>query len=443
MNSKPQLVISTSRGPVNQPYSGDLLDRRPLGDLLTTYVDRLRAGAVIGLSAEWGQGKTWFGDHWKAHLESVGHKVGHIDAFKNDFAEDPYLLVVSELLKLIEEEDKNSGLRKGAEGLFKATIPFITKAAFELGGVAVSGLPGLGEAWQKMADKTAGDLAEKSESWFDKKLNDLAERKRSVENFRSSLAAAVAKQDRPVVVIVDEIDRCRPTFALSLLERLKHLFDVPNLVFVLLLNRNQLARSIEGAYGAGTDGDAYMSKFVNIWFELPGWAGGTTTGRRDCQSFVEAQLQKFNLESTSQKDRQDFASMIAFWASHWAMSAREVERACTLYVLANCQSGGLIPFLIALKIRHPNLFNRLKRGGREVVKEVCQILRAVPSDEVTSSSSLSYPRAMETFLTLGDNEESRSDQLFARNIEKYLGRNHYGKGLEEYMFLIDLPTSSY
>ena len=62
--------------------------------------------------------------------------------------------------------------------------------------------------------------------------------------------------------MIDELDRCRPTFALDVLEKIKHIFDVPGVFFVAALNKNALAKTIESAYGI-TDGNEYLSKFFD------------------------------------------------------------------------------------------------------------------------------------------------------------------------------------
>ena len=78
----------------------------------------------------------------------------------------------------------------------------------------------------------------------------------------------VAETKRPMVFIIDELDRCRPTFAIELLERVKHIFDVPNLVFVFGVNRDELCKSLQSVYGA-IDSDVYLRRFFDMEFTLP------------------------------------------------------------------------------------------------------------------------------------------------------------------------------
>ena len=69
--------------------------------------------------------------------------------------------------------------------------------------------------------------------------------------------------------MIDELDRCRPSYAVELLEVAKHLFEVEHIVFVLAINRAQLAHSIRALYGIGFDADGYLRRFVDVDFVLP------------------------------------------------------------------------------------------------------------------------------------------------------------------------------
>lgn len=72
----------------------------------------------------------------------------------------------------------------------------------------------------------------------------------------------------PITIIVDELDRCRPTYAIKVLEEIKHLFDVNGVAFVLGLHGEQLAHSVTAAYGSSFDGPSYLRRFFNRRYVL-------------------------------------------------------------------------------------------------------------------------------------------------------------------------------
>ena len=68
--------------------------------------------------------------------------------------------------------------------------------------------------------------------------------------------------DKPLIVIVDELDRCKPTYAIEFLEKLKHLFDIDNMIFILFINEKELASAISHTYGV--NGVEYLGKFIQV-----------------------------------------------------------------------------------------------------------------------------------------------------------------------------------
>jgi hypothetical protein len=73
-----------------------------------------------------------------------------------------------------------------------------------------------------------------------------------------------------LVIFVDELDRCRPTYAIEMLERIKHLFSIENIVFVLSVDQSVLHESIKGFYGSSNiSAENYLRRFVDIEYCLP------------------------------------------------------------------------------------------------------------------------------------------------------------------------------
>ena len=93
------------------------------------------------------------------------------------------------------------------------------------------------------------DKKEKNKTLLDRYLEQ-TEVKRKFKSELASLSATIVRRTQhPLVFIVDELDRCRPTFAIELLERVKHIFDIPSIVFVFGINRDELEKSFASVYG--------------------------------------------------------------------------------------------------------------------------------------------------------------------------------------------------
>ncbi|MEX4003605.1 P-loop NTPase fold protein [Paraburkholderia sp. EG285A] len=353
MTTPSKLTITPPpRDNANPPFSGDSLGgRQELARKLTTFIGRLSNGGVVAINAPWGAGKTWFGERWADLLKTEEHKVAFINAFQQDHIEDPFLLIAAELSQVIESDKKANFLKK-AGAVAEAVVPAVLKTAMHAGiNWALHGIE-----VNKAVDDVVKKIEEKSEDfakhWIERKLENYEKEKNSLAGFREALKDAAESEGRPIVVFVDELDRCRPDFAVSLIERIKHFFDTQNVVFVLLLNREQLQRSVQGVYGNATDGEAYLSKFINFFFTFP---------QPKVEDFIVDRLRM--LESANRPDSEDFLRGLVFWRDFAELSLRDVERACALFAYREKATYGyFIAYLAILKLKCPAIFDRLLNG---------------------------------------------------------------------------------
>ncbi len=387
MPTADSLIIRQATLNPEDPFANDELDRSTLAKRLSKYVDRLADGAVLGIDAPWGEGKSWFGRRWAVQL-AVDHKVGYIDAFESDYVDDPFVLIVAELSKLVEC-GQTSPMRRKAGEVAKALAPATLKAVVNFAGRTALGVVDLTEKVEEAIDKATETAASAAEKWFDKRIQAVESERSSIAGFKSELQKIAENQSKPIVVFIDELDRCRPSFAVTLIERVKHLFSVPNLVFVLLLNRDQLAQAVAGVYGSGIDGHAYLGKFVNIWFDLPrlhargdssNWGG----------SYVAGVLRQYSLPKERERETAAFAGELQFWTKHMRLSLRDVERACALHAIADAKSLPFLTYLIALKIKHADRFARLRHRDVATNRECAKWLREQAGNEPANAWPGSY-----------------------------------------------------
>lgn len=296
-------------------WEGDLWDRQRLGEQLTNYVDRLQCGAVLALDARWGEGKTWFVRHWKKHLEDQSHQVVYLDAFANDYLDDPFLTIAAEISHAlndaneIDDADIKDFNSKTASVLISlaAVMPLIAAKA----GLHWVGLGGAGEALQEVYkegkdvyDTASEEIANKVKEHIEKKIENHHIEKQTIQDFKQELAELAAKLEKPLVFIIDELDRCRPDFAIRLIERIKHFFDIPKIVFVLVMNKPQLIQSVKSYYGYDSDlnGD-YFEKFVDFTVHM--------SSESDIYDFEE--VIKYQLFRIGELDSIDDRSELFYW----------------------------------------------------------------------------------------------------------------------------------
>ena len=251
--------------PKKDPFENDLLNRKEPAEALTNLVDSIEGPCVLAVDAPWGAGKTTFLRIWSGHLRNQGFPVVGFNAWETDHAGDPFVSLVSEL---------TAGLREYNEGSLAAKIKDTTNAAQQ---VAIRSLPsairiltaGLLDIQPLIERETGQFLSSLAEQGL-KRYRDAQD---SINGFRTKLeqlANKIAECERhPLIVMVDELDRCRPSYAVELIEVAKHFFSVDHIVFVLAVNRTELSCSVKALYGTEFDAIGYLRRFIDVDFRLP------------------------------------------------------------------------------------------------------------------------------------------------------------------------------
>ena len=259
--------------------SSDVLDRKRVGKALSNLVARIDDPVVIALDGRWGTGKSYFLKRWVgAHkLENDGKATTvYFDAFANDYLSDPLPALVSALSDRISPSE-NEKLAKLKAAAFKVMKP-LARA-----GVALATY-GASEVVNGAGEALIASVSDDARAGIDRYWEHEEGRRHAIQEFRlaiSSLVDAGHKGDEhagaSLVVVIDELDRCRPDYALELLEVLKHFFDVPGVQFVLGVNMKALENSVVARYGSNIDAEAYLKKFINIVLNLPSEVGDKHT----------------------------------------------------------------------------------------------------------------------------------------------------------------------
>ena len=271
--------------PENNPYEYDLLDRREAVEALTHIIGNIEGACALALDAPWGTGKTTFIRIWEMVLRQRQVPVVRINAWETDFSGEPFVALTSALDKGLSEHvhQSNAGqspLKEAGKKLLRKLLPGSIR-------LAAGTIPIVGSELGLVASSYAAEL-----------LEEYPQAEQSMAEFKDTLtreAATLSKKQegRPLVVFVDELDRCRPTYAIELLEVTKHLFAVDKVVFVLAVNRQQLVHSIRAVYGNNFDADGYLGRFFDIDFQLPlpdrsGFIQGVLKASRLDEYFVGA-----------------------------------------------------------------------------------------------------------------------------------------------------------
>jgi hypothetical protein len=256
-------------------WEGDLLGFKERGVAFTKLITSITDHRTISIEAGYGRGKTFFRERWAKQLEVVGECVVQIDARLSDHSGDPVVTFLGALLGMVPEQE--SKRRDAAFGMAKkigiAGARAIGKAAFREGfdEVVDAVTPDDGEtgSLHDIAKSAGQDLSKVAGDMIATQLE--AEKARLELGEQLNLLHAQITEGRGtdrIIILIDELDRCHPDYAIALLEAMKLVFDQDGFVFVLMVNRDYLEAVAEKRFGKAPEGESYLDKFVDLRLKL-------------------------------------------------------------------------------------------------------------------------------------------------------------------------------
>lgn len=262
-------------------------------------LEQIEENMFISIDAKWGAGKTFYVRQIEQSLNYLTRKAKELNIEENvktafsknplgslelehtyfpvyynawlyDNHSDPLMSLILSITKVCEcycDEKLNSNT------LSDKIISLMDSFSFSIGCVQ------FGSNFENVKEKFSGkDIlsAVKTEEEIRDKVKEI---------FDSIITENVQK----LVIFIDELDRCRPNFAIEMLERIKHYFDDDRIIFVASINREQLIHSISKYYGTNFDSTGYLDKFFdwNIYLPELDTSFGNRLNFTDEQYFIE------------------------------------------------------------------------------------------------------------------------------------------------------------
>jgi hypothetical protein len=344
------------------PFENCRLDREKYAEVLTNIINSYSYGFVLAINNKWGTGKTTFVKMWKQDLQNKDYQTVYFNAWENDFENNPLTALMGELKTLTTESTEpefKSTLKKAAT-LTKHIAPIVAKAIADR------------YIDTKSIKDTIVGITKGLTDVFENDVNEYSKKKKSISEFRKSLSEFISNTNKgkPLVFIIDELDRCRPDYAVSILEQVKHFFSVPNIIFVLSIDKIQLGNAVRGVYGSDRiDADEYLRRFIDLEYSIPEPEPGV---------FSDYLYEYFNFDdffaqpkrtklSELKYDKTDFLKIAKIIFSNSNISLREQEKIFALTKIslkAFAENYYVFPFVYLLltyiKIKKNDLYNNIK-----------------------------------------------------------------------------------
>jgi hypothetical protein len=312
----------------------DIFGLKPFGERLAMIVEGNDEPQVIAIDGEWGSGKSVFARQWAGLLRQRMTPVIEFDAFANDYNDDAFIALAGAVIahaKEVQQGDDHGTIKIFIDKTAKvgrALIPVGVKLgvkALTLGTVDLSD----GRDFEQAMEAAAADTGAYLEKELADRLNKAQSATQMMKGFGealSGLAKTLAEWERPeetdvkprLVVIIDELDRCKPSFALDLLEKIKHFYNVDGVSFVLVTNLKQIEAAVKGRYGADTDAATYLQKFISVRFR---WNPRSEADRPISVGYVDQCLQRIRPDL-----HREHVELLKFFCERTNASLRTVER---------------------------------------------------------------------------------------------------------------------
>ena len=266
----------------------DEFKRKPIAEniirLLTSPIDL----SPMVIDGGWGMGKTEFCQKLIRLMQQQhpDYQPVYIDAFRSDHSGEPLLALLAEIIKACTPENvdgRPSEQRTNLTRKIAKVAGFGIKTTFKaaMGHVLKQNTDDLAEELQQIMndDQEARSIAETVtdtantiashtiDATVEALLKEQIEAEKNLETLKACLKELAA--DKPIILFIDELDRCRPDYAVDMLEVIKHVFDIEKVKVVLVTNTKQLRAAINHRYGAEVDAQKYLDKFLKYSFALP------------------------------------------------------------------------------------------------------------------------------------------------------------------------------
>lgn len=362
--------LKPTRENLMETFIRDALDRNKDIFWFADILNSLEDNCSIAIDGSWGSGKTFFVNQVKMFLDANNVFIGdmdtedketiisawkslhrncepeyqshvsvYYDAWENDNDSDPVLSLIYTILKNVNEDFSVSNDASLIQ-IAADVLDFFT-----------------GKDWKALID---GFRSEDP-------LDELKKLKAIEEEIERFLDALLAERGDRLVVFIDELDRCKPSYAVRLLERIKHYFSNDKITFVFSINTNELQHTIKRYYGDEFDACRYLDRFFDLRMTLPPvnleafYRSIDFNSSRYLYDIVcHAVISRYNLSIRETAKYLRLAKMAAYDATHdnkkgysFAFAEGKAIRFCLLYI---------VPILVGLKIVDTNRYEAFIRG---------------------------------------------------------------------------------
>lgn len=361
---KKQDIDTNNVGQIAELFNKNLLNRNKNLFTLLNFINGIEGQMILNLDGAWGSGKSVFLkqiEYLSTTTDNIQyinpHEKNIVDKFKkeyytfyfnsweHDLYNNPLESLISELLMKLSSEDDLEGKISNIKDEISETFKKIGSKILSRGVKNISG------GFIELEDFT------KQNKDFTPQITSINTQKQAIIDLIQNLSDIT---DKRLLIIVDELDRCKPSYAVELLEIVKHFFNHDDVVFLFGTNKNELEHTIKTLYGQGFNGYKYLNRFFDFEFNLP-----------------EIDKEGYFKNKSSNSYSLYLNDIIKYCFNCFNLTMRDMNRFYLLFDILTPASNGyqveydffidniLTPYAVSLKINNGNDYNNFINGYGE------------------------------------------------------------------------------
>lgn len=342
-------------------WKDDILNRKEVAEDFTRILADVEQPFVFSVDASYGMGKSFFLSRWREQLKKDGYQVAFFNAWNTDWEKDPMVPFIKTIIDSFPESI-GTILKEKSIGLLKSIK--------NCGNLIIECVGGPESTLDKLLQIVNPD----------NKIEQYEAKQKLINDFRNTLCEKI--KDNKLFIFVDELERCRPTYAVEVLETIKHIFDIPNVIFILGIDRTQLKHTISALYGSDMDSEGYLKRFVDLELHLP---------KPNRKAFCKVLMNKFGIKNQKAYDANSiingwncYCDYFSILADGYNLSLREISQCFTDIAIIQkvvpdnyLKMSPILALLMVLKHKKYSIYQNIERiSFYDLWKELEKIVNA-------------------------------------------------------------------
>ncbi|TFJ75501.1 KAP family P-loop NTPase fold protein [Carnobacterium maltaromaticum] len=263
MKIKNKVDVNNEQNLINLLQIDPLKRKQHINNLITLFYN-IEESVVVGIDGQWGTGKTIFLKQFEILLNYQSLIQPNIFPLLDDLRKESRVFYFNSW----ENDMYDSPLQSLLFNLAKTYKGELNASNFELSAFIKYGKNALNMG---LKFATGGSLDFKDFENFFNTNEKILDAIITVDEIREKIDKFlnIITKEKKLIIIIDELDRCKPTFAIELLEVIKHYFSHDKVHFILCSNKSELSHTVKRYYGQDFNGYEYLDRFIDFEYKLP------------------------------------------------------------------------------------------------------------------------------------------------------------------------------